>query len=416
MLLRTILNRIEKYKGFVYTTVKFENLITLCILITIAPRKNSKAKCSKCMKSSPGYDKLSQRRFKFIPIWNIPVYFVYTPRRVSCKEHGVVVEHMPWAQGKCIISNTFKIYIAQWARILNYKQVSERFGVGWRAVWDSIVYVVDYGLEHRDLKNIKSIGVDEIAIGKNHKYATMVYQIDGHCRRLLWIGKDRKTKTLLRFFLDFGKENTKHIKVVCSDMWKPYLKVIAKKLPQALNILDRFHIMKKFNDALDDVRIDEVKKLEREGYEPVLKKSRWLIAKRPENLTEKQKPHLKELLKYNLQSVRAYLLREDFQHFWEYKSPAWAKKFLDEWLRKTILSQIEPMKKVAKMLRRHEPLILNWFKTKKKYSSGIVEAINNTAKVTMRNAYGFKRYKTLKYALYHRLGELPLPEITHKYF
>jgi len=169
----------------------------------------------------------------------------------------------------------------------------------------------------------------------------MVYQIDGFCRRLLWIGEKRKARTLLRFFLDFGKENTKHIKVVCSDMWKPCLKVIAKKIPQALNIPDRYHIMKKFNDALDDIRIDEVKKLAREGYKPVLKKSRWLIAKRPENLTEKQKPHLKKLLQYNLQSVRAYLLREDFQQFWEYKSATWAKKFLDEWIRKTMLSKIE---------------------------------------------------------------------------
>jgi len=199
-------------------------------------------------------------------------------------------------------------------------------------------------------------------------------------------------------------------------MWKPYLKVIAKKIPKALNVLDRFHIMKKFNDALDEVRRDEVKKLAREGYEPVLRKSRWLIAKRPENLKSKQKPLLKELLQYNLKSVRAYLLREDFQHFWDYVSPTWAKKFLHEWTRKTMLSKIEPMKKVAKMLRRHETLIMNWFITKKKFSSGVVEAINNTAKVTMRNAYGFRKYETLKYALFHRLGDLPLPKLTHKYF
>ena len=171
-----------------------------------------------------------------------------------------------------------------------------------------------------------------------------------------------------------------------------------------------------FNDALDKVRRKESAQLVKDGYEPVLKNTRWLIAKRPENLTEKQQPRLEELLSYNLKSVRAYLLREQFQQLWEYVSPAWAMKFLNEWIRKTMLSKIEPMKKVAKTLRKHQPLILNWFKTKRQYSSGIVEAINASAKMTIRTAHGFRRFDTLKYALFHRLGELPLPKTTHKFF
>ena len=194
------------------------------------------------------------------------------------------------------------------------------------------------------------------------------------------------------------------------------MKVIAKKATNAVNILDRFHIMKMFNDALDKTRREEVKRLESRGYEPVLKNSRWLIAKRPENLTDKQHPKLQELLQYNLQSVRAYLLREDFQQLWEYISPAWAMKFLDEWIKKAMLSKIVPMKKMARTLRRHQGLIANWFITKKQYSSGIVEAINANAKLTIRKAHGFRRFETLKYALFHTLGQLPLPETTHKFF
>ncbi|KMQ50452.1 transposase [Chitinispirillum alkaliphilum] len=199
-------------------------------------------------------------------------------------------------------------------------------------------------------------------------------------------------------------------------MWKPYLKVIAKKAVNAVNVLDRFHIMKMFNDALDKVRREESAKLSKDGYEPVLKNTRWLLAKRPENLTDKQRPRLKELLSYNIKSVRAYLLREDFQQFWEYVSPAWAMKFLNSWIRTTMLSKIEPMKKVAKTLRKHEELIKNWFLTKRHYSSGIVEAINANAKMTIRTAHAFRQFETLKYALFHKLGGLPLPEITHKFF
>ena len=96
-------------------------------------------------------------------------------------------------------------------------------------------------------------------------------------------------------------------------------------------MLDRFHIMKQLGEAIDDVRAGEARRLKQDGYEPVLTHSRWCLLKRPENLTDQQTVKLDELLRYNLQSVRAYLHREDFQRFWEYQSPAWAGKFLDEW-------------------------------------------------------------------------------------
>jgi transposase len=416
MLINTILNRVHPIKGFVYTKVKYYSEPREEMVVTIEPRKNSKGHCSLCGKPFAGYDHLPERLFAFVPLWNIRVSFAYRPRRISCKEHGVVVEKFPWAEGKEHTTLAFQTFLAQWARHLSWTEVATRFRASWDTVYDSIKRVVDYGLEHRSLESIESIGVDEIAIGKGHDYVTMVYQTDSLQKRLLWIGKDRKAKTLLRFFMDIGKERAAAIRNVCSDMWKPYMKVIAKKIPQALNILDRFHIMKKFNDAIDNVRRDETSKLLKDGYEPVLTKSRWLLLKNFENLTKFQKGALKTLLRYNLQSVKSYLLKEEFQHFWTYVSDTCASKFMDEWIRKTMLSRIEPLKKVAKMLRKHKPLIMNWFKVQGKLSSGVVEAMNNNAKVTMRKSYGFRQYETLKYALYHKLGALPLPNITHKFF
>src|SRR4030043_392999 len=416
MLIKTILNRVHPIKGFVYSAVHLNDHPREEIVATIEPRKNSKGHCSICGKSCAGYDRLPERTFDFIPLWNIRFSLAYRPRRVSCKEHGVIVESFPWSRGKEHSTIAFQIFLTQWARQLSWKEVATRFKTSWDTVYDAIKRVVDYGLEHRDLAGIKSLGVDEMAIGKGHDYITAVYQIDADNRRLLWIGKDRKAKTLLRFFRDFGKERAASIQNICSDMWKPYLKVIAKKIPNALNILDRFHIMKKFNEALDKVRRIETYKLASDGYEPVLSKSRWLLLKRPVNLTVKQRGHLKPLVQYNLQSVRSYLLREDFQHFWTYESSTWAEKFLDEWVRKTLLSKIEPMKKVAKMLRKHKPLIMNWFKVHGKLSSGVVEAMNTTAKLTIKRSYGFRQYETLKYALYHKLGALPLPEWAPTFF
>ena len=125
---------------------------------------------------------------------------------------------------------------------------------------------------------------------------------------------------------------------------------------------------------------------------------------------------LRDLLRYNLKTVRAYLLKEAFQQLWDYNSPAWAGKFLDEWCRQVMRSRIEPMKKIARSLRQHRELILNYFRAQKLLSSGVVEGLNNKAKVTMRKSYGFRTFRALELALYHSLGKLPEPESTHEFF
>ena len=189
-----------------------------------------------------------------------------------------------------------------------------------------------------------------------------------------------------------------------------------EKCSEALHILDRFHIVAKMNKALDEVRAGESRRLACEGFTPVLKKSRWLLLKREENLKTEQRFRLRELLRYNLKTVRAYLLKEAFQQLWEYNSATWAGKFLDEWCRQVMRSRIEPMKKIARTLRKHRALILNYFKAKKEFSSGVVEGLNNKAKVTMRKSYGFRNFRILELALYHSLGKLPEPESTHEFF
>ena len=230
------------------------------------------------------------------------------------------------------------------------------------------------------------------------------------------MGKERTIEAFEGFFTTIGKELAAQIEFVCSDMWKPYLRVIRQQCSQALHILDRFHIVAKMNEALDEVRAAESRQMAQEGQEPLLKKSRWCILKRKSNLTSQQRFRLRDLLRCNLRTVRAYLLKEDFQQFWEYNSPTWAGKFLDEWCHQTMRSRIEPMKKIAKMLRGHRDLILNYFKAQKQFSSGVVEGLNNKAKVTMRKSYGFRTFRITELALYHALGKLPEPELTHKFY
>jgi len=417
MQLKTILNRVEHFKSFVYGKARWlEDAERPTLEIEIEARKNGRPICSGCGRRRPGYDRLPERRFEHVPLWGIAVYFVYAMRRVECPTCGLIVEQVPWCDGKNQLTTTYRWFLAGWAKRLSCKGVADAFKTTWQNVFRSVEHAVSWGLAHRNLEGVESIGVDEIQYRRGHKYLTLVYQTDENCRRLLWVGKDRTTKTLLRFFRMFGKERSGRLRFVCSDMWKPYLKVIGKKAGQAIHVLDRFHIMAKMNKAIDEVRAAESKRLEREGYEPVLKHSRWCLLKREENLTEKQAVKLSDLLQYNLQSVRGRLMREDFQRFWEYVYPACAGKFLDEWCTRTMRSQIDPMKKVAKTLRRHRKLILNWFLAEGAISAGIVEGLNNKAKLTLRKAYGFRTTKAYEIALYHQLGDLPEPEFTHEFW
>jgi transposase len=417
MQLKTILNRVGYFKSFVYGKAKWvDDADRPTIEVQMEARKNGRPICSGCGHPASGYDRLPERRFEFVPLWGITVFFVYAMRRVECPECGVKVEQVPWCDGKNQLTTTYRWFLAGWGRRLSWKEVAGAFQTTWQNVFRSVKHAVSWGLAHRDMEGIEAIGVDEIQWQRGHKYLTLVYQIDEDCRRLLWAGKDRTAKTLLRFFRMLGKERSARLRFVCSDMWKPYLKVIVKKAGQAVHVLDRFHIMAKMNKAIDEVRAGEAKRLEGDGYEPVLKHSRWCLLKREENLTEKQAVKLSELLQYNLQSVRSRLMREDFQRFWEYCYPACAAKFLDEWCTRTMRSKIEPMKKVAKTLRRHRELILNWFRAEGRISAGIVEGFNNKAKLTMRKAYGFRTAKAIEIALYHQLGDLPEPDFTHEFW
>lgn len=417
MLLQTILNYVEKNKSFVYKSVRFVDQPTgREVEVTIVERSNSRPICSGCRQPRPRYDRLAPRRFEYVPIWQIGVFFVYAMRRVDCPECGVTVEEVPWCQGKQTQTRTYQWFLAKWAKRMSWQETARVFRTSWQSVFKAVKNAVFWGIVHDVWSDVRTLGVDEIAWRKGHSYLTLVYQLDEGRKRLLWIGEGREKETLDKFFNCLGPEQSQKVDFVCSDMLSAYLEVIARRAESAVHVLDRFHIMKLMNTAIDDVRRAEVKQRERDGFDPVLKNSRWCLLKRPENRTRKQTVKMKELLRYNLQSVKAHLQREDFQQFWEYKSPAWAGKFLDEWCTRSLRTNLEPMKKVARTLREHRELILNWFKAEGKLSAGTVEGFNNKAKLTMRKAYGYKSLETAQIALYHTLSALPEPEFTHEFW
>jgi transposase len=414
---------VQRFVGFVYHEVRMHRLLDHrpeSIEIIVKSHRGIRGRCSSCHRPAPGYDRLPERRWLFVPLWGIPTYFRYAPRRVKCAEHGIVVEQIPWSDGKRPVTCAMMGFLARWARRLSWRETARTFQTSWEAVYRSVEWFVEWGLGHRELRGVESIGVDEIHWGRGLRadhFLTVIYQIDAGCRRLLWVGRRRTQATLRRGLKALGPEVVKGLRFVCSDMWKPYLKVIEAEAGQALHVLDRFHITSHLNQAVDEVRRAESTRLRarNKGAAQRLKHMRWPLLRRLSRVHGRARQKLNGLLASKLATGQAWELKETFTHFWHYKSTIWAGAFLDYWCFRAMRSRLEPMKKVARMLRAHEELILNWFRAKGEISSGAVEGLNNKIRVVTRRSYGFRTYAAMEIALYHNLGRLPEPESTHKF-
>jgi len=425
MYLKTLLNLVHPVKGFVYTKPTLfpdaHHPNGFRVEVAMRARTGSRGICSGCGQRGGTYDTQPVRYFDFPPLWGLAVVLAYAMRRINCPRCGVKVEQVPWIEpgSKSHMTLAYEGFLARWAKCLSWKQVADAFWVKWDTVYRAVESSVSYGLQHRELGSVTAVGIDEVAHGKGHNYLTLVYQLNGNCRRLLHVTQGRTARSLLGFFRMLkrsGVDARASIRYVCTDMWQPYLKVIAKKLPSALHILDRFHIVANANKAVDEIRAAEAKQLKAEGYEPVLHQTRWCLLKRKPNLTQKQRARLKDLLQYQLKTTRAYLKVQALHLLWNYTSPTWAGKHLDAWCRDVMRSRLEPLKKLARSLRKHRQLILNWFEAKKQYSSGIVEGMNANVKLGYKRAYGFRTFEAAQVALYHQLGQLPERPTTHRFY
>jgi transposase len=414
-----VLNRIQPFPGFVYDDIRLESDDgQLTCEVHLRSHEQIGGKCSICLDKAPGYDRLPERSWLFVPLWQIPTTFHYRPRRVVCAAHGVVVEHLPWSEGKRPMTRAMMGFLARWARRLSWRETAQVFQTSWEAVYRSVAWFVQWGLERRELDGVQAIGVDEIHWGKGKRsgnFLTVIYQIDSGSRRLLWVGRKRTEATLRRGLAALGPEVVGGLRFVCSDMWKPYLNVLAAKAGQALHVLDRFHITMHLNQAVDEVRRREHGRLRGRPLGERLKKMRWKLLRRGSRVRGHAKQRLWGLLQSKLATGRAWMLKETFQDFWRYRSITWAAGFLDVWCERALRSRLEPMRKVARMLRTHQELILNWFRAKGEISTGVVEGLNNKIRVVTRRSYGFRTYEAMEIALYHTLGRLPEPEETHRF-
>lgn len=319
--------------------------------VELALRRGRRVPCSRCGHRSVVRDRLAERTWRHVPLWGISVRLTYRPARVRCPSCGVVVERIPWTEGKSPLSAGLIHVLAVWARLLSWEVVARLFGVCWSTVASAVRSAVKYGLAQRDISSVRHLGIDEISRRKGQVYMTQVYDLDQ--KRLIWSGEGRSEETLRRFFEEWGPERSAKIEGICCDMWAPYVKAIQELCPRAVLVFDKFHLVRHLLEAVDRVRKMEARALK--AKEPaLLRGTRYLWLKNPWNLTPNQKQRLGYLERLNLKIHKAYLLKELFRELWTYKTKGWAARYLKKWFWWATHSRIKPLRDFAWLVRRHK--------------------------------------------------------------
>lgn len=378
------------------------------VVIDVRPRWRN-PRCGECRVPRPGYDRREVRLWRHLSFGVFRLWLRYAPRRVDCPQCGVVGEQVPWAARGSRFTEAFEELAAYLAQITDKTTVTKLLGITWRSVGAIVNRVVERRLAASRFDDLRFIGIDEFSYRKRHRYVTVV--VDHAEGRIVWARKGRSAETLAAFFKELGEAGRAKILAVTMDMAGGYLKAVQDLLPEAVVVFDRFHAQRLVGDAVDEVRREEVRRLEGADEVKFIKKSRYALLRNPWNMTKRDSERLSVIQKKNARLYRAYLLKESFARALDYKQPKRARDALDEWLAWASRSKLKPFVKVARTVRKYAEGILAYVACR--LTNGLVEGTNNRLRMIARRAYGFHSAAALIAMMFLCCGgitlEPPLP-------
>lgn len=374
------------------------------VKVYVGQEEGAKQTCPKCGASCPGYDK-RRRQWRHLDTCQLKTILVAELPRVQCAEHGVISVHVPWAEPGSGFTALYEALVIDWLKEASIQAVSRQLSLSWNAIDGVMQRAVTRGLVRRVTESPRHIGVDETSFRKGHDYVTIVSNQDGN--KVLHVADERKTASLESYYETLTDEQKKGIESVAMDMWPAYIKATRDNIPGAERKIafDKFHVAKYLGDAVDKVRKQEHKALMSEGWED-LKGSKYDWLTNLGNLSRKRQRSFKLLRESTLKTARAWAIKDLAMHLWHYVSRTWAKKGWKQWLSWACRCRLEPVKKVAKIIKKHLWGILNAIILK--VTNGSSESINSRIKIIKIRARGFRNKARYRNAIYFHLGGLDL--------
>lgn len=375
------------------------------VTVKVEMEPGAQLRCPHCNQPAPGYDK-RHKKWRHLDTCQYQTILIAEVPRVNCPEHKVCMIRVPWAEPGSGFTALFEALVIDWLKEASISAVSRQLSLSWNAIDGIMQRAVRRGLARRDREAIcKRMGVDETAFRKRHDYVTVVTdQEQGH---VIHVAQDRKKESLVAFYNGLTDQQKEAIECVSMDMWQGFIGATLDSIPGSEKKIafDKYHIAKYLGDAVERVRRQEHKALLQRDND-ILKGSKYSWQTNPENMSTQQWRAFKDLRTSALKTARAWAIKEYAMSLWHYISRAWAEKGWLRWYSWAIRSRLEPIKKVARMIKKHLWGILNAVVLDA--NNGHAESTNSKIKMIKGRSRGFRNKERFKTAIYFHLGGLNL--------
>ena len=367
------------------------------VVFTIEQERDT-LRCSTCGSTQVTHHGGATRLFRSLPIGKRNTQVLLQIPRVECHDcHLTRQVPIDFAEPRRRYTHAFERYVLDLSRHMTIKDVADHLGVGWDTIKDIQQRHLEKHFAKPKLKHLRLLAIDEIAVGKGHRYLTVVLDLESGA--VVFVGDGKGADALEPFWRRLRPSGAR-IEAVAIDMSQAYIMAVHEHLPQAVLVFDRFHVVKLFNERLSDFRRELHREATDRLHKDVLKGTRWLLLKNPENLApeRRERERLEEALRLNQPLATAYYMKENLRQIWEQPNKATATRVLDDWIRRAEQSGIKMLQKMAATLGVHRHGILAHYDYP--ISTGPLEGTNNKIKTMQRQAYGFRDHEFFKLKIY----------------
>lgn len=397
------IGRLLKLKGMKVTGVSFHR--DREVRVGVKPYKNG-CRCPHCGRRGTIIRRRPKpRRWRDIPVGGWRIFLAFTPREIRCATHGRVEEQIPWADAGARVSRRYEYLMLRYCQMMTQKAAAELLRVPPSTLSEQLHRSIERGRAGHRIRGLRMLGIDEVSFRKGHKYATLVYDLERSV--VVWVGYGKGRETIDRFFQTMLSAHQRaRVQAACCDMSEAYMGAIRHHCPDATLVLDRFHVVKAINTAVDEVRKQQWRSASRDQRK-ILKGLRWLLYRHSSTRSRNHTRTLRALERGNRRIYRAWRLKDELEQLWQYRAPWAAARFLKRWTTAALRSRLEPMRKLARTLRKHQAGIIAFISTR--LTNAISEGINRIVKIVKNRASGFRHLEPFADLIYLTVGDVDIP-------